>query len=203
MQSRTEPTVSVQPVEERFPTECPDCSAPLRGVLIRQELLTAEDIVEIFGSVVSLRTAKAWLRQEWARSFRLPGMRHRVVSAREFVAAIEERKRQPGRGRRPLRGRGPRRTLSTSCPRCEAALQGFIAPLQLLRVPDILLLGGKLRHAAVEAWIRSGLVRGFKLPGVRGLLVEVGDFSDDFEVLKRRSARGAAHAIRPIARGES
>lgn len=196
--------MSAQQVEEQFATECPNCSAPLRGVLIRHELLTAEDIVAISGSAVSLRTAKAWLGEEWARSFRLPGTRHRVVSARDFVAAIEEQKRQPGRGRRLLRGRGPRRTLRTSCPRCEVALEGFIAPLHVLTVPDIVrLLGGKLRRAAVEAWIRSGHVRGFKLPGVRGLLVEVGDFSDDFEVLKRRSARGAAHAIRPIARGES
>lgn len=179
--------MSLEPAEGRFPTECSGCAAPLRGVLIRQEWLTTDDIVEIFGSVVSPKTARAWLREAWSGSFQLPGMRHRLVGAREFVAAIEERKQRPGRGRRPLNRLGPPPSLPTSCPRCHGPLQGFIAPLELLTVPDIVrLLDGKVRRAAVEAWIRGGLLRGFKLNGVRGLLVEARDFVDGLEALRRQ-----------------
>jgi hypothetical protein len=177
---------------ETFPSRCRDCSAPLGGRLVQQTLLTPEDVVELLGAVVSVRTVRSWLRKPWSGGVRLAGARHRVVRALEFVAALDDRKQHAGRARLPVRALRRPEPPRTTCPRCERALGGFVARLDFLTVPDIAGLLG-LGCGVIDGWIRSGRVRGFKIPGIRGVLVEENDFFHDFEALMRdTSAPGPA-----------
>ncbi len=174
--------------ESRFRSECAICLAPLGGRLVVQKLLTAEDIVELLGAIVSLRTITAWLRESWSGGVRMAGLRSRAVSSSAFVLALEQRKRQPGRARRPLGGARPR-PLRSTCPSCEGELGGIVAPVGMLTVADMGHLVG-VRDSVIESWIHAGQVRAFRLPGVRGLVADENEFQQDFEALLRNPQSG-------------
>lgn len=172
---------------ECAPAECPHCHVRLSGVLVMRPVWAPQDVCDHFGPAVALRTAKAWMREPWSGSYRLDGVRPRLVDSRPFCAAILRQRQQPGRPHRPFRDRNPQREFRTSCQDCEVGLGGFVAPIEFATVPEIVeFLGTGVRDVTVNSWIRSGKLRGFKLPGIRGLLVEVNDLFDDLEAMKHR-----------------
>lgn len=173
-------------------TLCPHCGAKLGGTLLRHELFSAECIAQLLGGVVSARTARAWMRAAWLPTFALPGVRGPLVSGADFATAFERVKRPATRAptRRPASK--PPDGLQSKCRKCGTGLGGVVARLELLTVADIVeMLGDRIHRDTVQAWIRSGLVRGFQLPGVRGWLVDADHFLADLEALRRQPRRVA------------
>jgi len=48
-----------------------------------------------------------------------------------------------------------------------------------------------LQASVIESWIRAGHLRAFRLPGVRGLLVDESEFRQDFDILMKNPNSGA------------
>lgn len=173
-----------------FPTECPECARYLGGRLICQETLSPADLVELFAPHVRLKQARFWLSRGWLEesSIRLPGVRGRLVGTRDFIKQFDLHKRRPGRSGKRLVG-GPARPLQTDCPHCRAGLGGYVARVELQTVSAIAAEVGNVSRETVHDWMRRGLIRGFRLNGIRAPLIEVNDFAADYAVLRRRHAR--------------
>lgn len=184
MQLKRTPSVGDE-TRLRFPAHCPDCFGYLGGLLIRQEFLAAQHIVELVGPVLSLRSARQWMRAGWIQTYKFPGRRDRLVSARDFVSAFEQQKRHAGRARSPSALTRIRVGETTECPNCGVALGGFVARLELLSLSNVVaVLGDSVSADQIGDWIRRGLLRGFKVAGVRGLVIEANDFLADIDALK-------------------
>ena len=180
---------------DRFPTQCPECGAPLAGVLIRQELVTADDVVLILGSLVTRRTAARWLREPSSGGRRVPGVRGRITHIRTFVEFFERHKREldkSSRSREPAEGLA----LPSSCPTCDTPLDGFVAPLDLLTLADAAqLLGPHVPPVAIATWVRAGMLRGFRVPGCRSVVVRATDLMAHLRSLNRSDPGSAQMGV--------
>ncbi len=185
----------------KFRTTCPSCEKTLNGYLIRQRLLNPAEIHHMVRGRASERTIRRWMR-EWCPSGALPGRRAPVVEAREFVLALEAHRLPYGATRVVSRLRKP--SLQTKCSNCGAVLGGFVARLAFRDLRDVIPeIGAGIFADAILGWIRRGLLRAFRLRGIRGPLFDEGEFEQDFTVvrdkyLRLRSLASAAATTRPV-----
>lgn len=186
---------------DRFPDRCPSCAAPLGGVLIRSTFLADEEVVEIMRGLMSLRTVRDLFRT-WLPSHALPGVRGRRVGSLEFASAFEEHKRPCGRNESADLAR-PTCQFETVCRACGVVWGGFVAKFQLLTMADVTgACGGGIGADHVRSWINRGLLRAFKIKGVRGPLFDVNEFETDLAGLRRRTLRAPGQSGRRTTREE-
>lgn len=180
----------------KFPTACSSCQAPQNGFVIRQDLLCPSEISgELLAGRASERTVRHWMR-DWCPSGRLPGRRTPVVVARDFVMAFEAHKMPSG----PKPTANPRRAarLETKCSACHAALGGFVAPLALRGLQEILPeIGGGFMADVLLGWIRRGLLRAYRIEGIRGPVFDPREFAEDFARLRRQYLQPRVPATTP------
>lgn len=81
-------------------TTCPECKQEVGGYVVRAEVLTVEDIVQLLGGVVNKRTVTKWIVDDLLRGYTLPGVRGWLVDVVDFESGLERLKRRPRRGRR-------------------------------------------------------------------------------------------------------
>lgn len=160
-------------------TICATCDVDLGGRVLRGEVLFADDIVTIFEPKASRATVNRWLRGPVLSGESSVGIRGRWITVVAFEA--------------DLRKLGCALELSTLCPACGAALDGYLIRPEIVDAWDIVeYFSGRVSLDAVQTWFKRKLLRGRKTPGIRGYWTTSREFHDDVRKLK-----GARTGIAP------
>ena len=91
-----------------------------------------------------------------------------------------------------------RTKFRTECSNCGSEVGGYIVNTQLLTTAEVTeLTGGILTARVIRGLNRSGRLRGFSVPGVRGYVFDAHELFADLERLKRQggSERGVTALI--------
>lgn len=80
--------------------------------------------------------------------------------------------------------------MNNSCKNCGAELDGYVIAGEILEADDIVaFFSGRVTRETVNDWFVKGLLHGFKMPGVRGWVITMGQFRSDLDALMKRDNR--------------